>query len=281
MNLLDEILVTSGCTNCNANLRLDFPNKRFFPLSIDPWQEEYTEDERSKHHKYRGSLSGKRMNMIFPFISPTPNPAPIKEKKRRKRKRWSSNFDLLLRGCLNLFGTNLKKISLIIPEFNSSFIVKKIKRIKWLQLTLSNEKYRSLTEICKGEPNNDKARKTDGPRYYNKGSPHLVHVNATKEEESGKCTTPVNIIDKCDSSTFNKCEKTVLKEHINDQQIIKSPFVFDRLRRKRESLVFATPIQVINKSFSLDEMGSKFINISPGGYQMDDLESESHFTLFN
>lgn len=281
INLLNEILVTSECKSCNACLRLDFPNRRFFPLSSDHWQEELTEESMNGHHKYRGSLSGKRMHLIHPFELSIPETPKNKGKARKKRKRWSPHFDLLLRGCLNLFDTDLKKISLIIPEFNPSFIVKKIKQIKWLQLTINNDKYRDLTGNSGERKKDERGYGREEQGLSIKPSPQLLYVNATKEEESYRCTTPLNRVDKYDNSTYDKGEKSLLKENRNEFKLSKSPFVLDKPRGRRENLVFATPIQAVNKSFSMDDMGSKFINISPGGYRLDDLESESHFALFN
>ena len=280
INLLNEILVTSECKSCSACLRLDFPNRRFFPLSSDHWQEEQTEESENGHHKYRGSLSGKRMGLIYPFETPIPKPSENKGKKRRKRKRWSPYFDVLLRGCLKLFDTDLKKISLIIPEFNTSFIVKKIKQIKSLQLTLNNDKYRHLTGTYRERKLCIRTEGTENRGYSIKNSPNLLHINATKEEDSYRCATPLNKVDKQDSSTNDKGEKSILKEHKNEFKIIRSPFELDRLKGRREHLLFATPIQAVNKSFSMDDLGSRFMNISPGGYRLDDLESESHFPNF-
>lgn len=267
INLLNQILITSECKSCNVCLRLDFPNNRIFPVSPNHWNQDQ-EQRDSKHPKYRGSLSGKRMDSIYPIHPSRIKPQITKQNKRKKRKRWSSYFDLLLRGCLKLFGTDLKKISLIIPEFNKSFIVKKIKQIKWKRLSLDNNEYRNLNKHCKSKEKNEL-------KICTNNSPQLLPIDATKEE-SNRCVTPDPNINK-----YSKGEIHKLKEERVRPKIIKSPFVFDRLNERKESLIFTTPIQVANNSFSMDELAIKFLNISPGGYNLEDLESESHFALFN
>lgn len=55
----------------------------------------------------------------------------IKKIKKRGRKKWVTRHDLLLEGCVLLWGDDVQKIMRLLPEFNENVIKRKLGHVLW------------------------------------------------------------------------------------------------------------------------------------------------------
>lgn len=143
--LLNSIRITSHCHNCPSHLLLHFLKNKFFLLSI-PTKEKMSLEENNEH-KSTIISSGKQLSPLQDRQQQTSKIKTTYPKIRKKRSRWGKEQQLLLRGCLKLFGNDLEAIHLIIPEFNFNFLTKKIKALEWKNLYTNNEEYVQLAKF--------------------------------------------------------------------------------------------------------------------------------------
>ena len=98
-------------------------------------------NDSSTHHSGRTSQQVKQsaLGNLFQRANLRPTNRSIQKAKnliKRGRKPWTATHSLLLQGCLKLFGDQIDKIKLFLPEFNDTTIRKKISLLGWKKYVL-------------------------------------------------------------------------------------------------------------------------------------------------
>lgn len=91
-----------------------------------------------------------------------------KKIKKRGRKKWTSKHELILEGCVLIWGDDVSKIQKLLPEFNDNVIRKKLSHFMWKKYAVKNEHEENKVVPLNLEPIvisdfivNDKNKKTE------------------------------------------------------------------------------------------------------------------------
>lgn len=75
-----------------------------------------------------------------------------KKIKKRGRKKWVARHDLILEGCILLWGEDIDRIMRLLPEFNENVIRRKLGHVLWRDYSLTAARQPKPTELVLNSP---------------------------------------------------------------------------------------------------------------------------------
>ena len=92
--------------------------------------------------KLNSSPNPQKFQDYLSFLSkrdPIPFNLTYKKIKKRGRKKWTTRHDLILEGCLLLWGDDIRIIGKLLPEFNQNVITKKLSHFMWKKYAVNSD----------------------------------------------------------------------------------------------------------------------------------------------
>lgn len=118
----------------------------FSPLLAQVSNISFSKEKNAAQHqifgKLNSSLSSQKFQDYLSFLSKRdPIPFHLKNKKikKRGRKKWTTRHDLILEGCLLLWGDDIRIIGKLLPEFNQNVITKKLSHLMWKKYAVNSD----------------------------------------------------------------------------------------------------------------------------------------------
>ena len=141
VNLMENLLITLHCSDCNVFIKLDLPKEKWFTFEPSTLPIDHKASQISNLQITSG---GTDLYSIFSTLKDKKKTVRSSKIKKKKKDSWDAEHDLLLKGIIKLFGLNFHIIRLLMPDFNLKILMSKIIALEWQCLASSDKIYKEL-----------------------------------------------------------------------------------------------------------------------------------------